>query len=634
MKIWFCIARAAVLCGLLIGGKHFYMHDAVHVQLRLSEPSSGGVQVYYVGRSDEPFSEEKSISALAKGTPATVNFYIPVRELYSLRFDFGSAPGRFSILGGSVGGVPLLPWKDWSFSPDITQKSDVAESGELVLFSDRPDPFMFVTFPQPVLSALFFDWRRFVSVLALALALTFAVWKSFSGKALEEGTGAVSWHDRPVAIGLSALELGFLLLCAAYYTLWIFQPFNFSPDEAMRFDVTRFLFDHGRLPVNEETINSIWGISYAHLPTMFCNVFGALFMKAASLFTSDEATLLRAARMLGVLCITGTLYWFMRTSRILFKAPFNWLPVCIVAFLPQFAYIGSYVNNDSAALLGVSMILFAWACAMSDRWSYGKAVVLSIGIAICATSYYNSYAWILFSMPMFILTYAVRNGRAGMVRMGLFVSVLVLAMSGFLFLRHLYLYGDLLGFETSRKFALAHASPDFIPGVRKSLYATGCSLYYMLFGLRWLPISALSFVGYFGYMQYRIPELCYWTYGLLFCIGAVGCLWKVVDWLCSARRIGICKWAFLVSLVGCAAITIGLSMFYSYTMDFQAQGRYCFPALLPVALFAAKGFERIVDGAGGLKLRNIAVVAVCSLLGFAAMEAYFFFSGLVDRLAG
>ena len=90
---------------------------------------------------------------------------------------------------------------------------------------------------------------------------------------------------RQVFIGLTVPELAFLLLCAAYCTLWIFQPFNFSPDEAMRFGVTRFLFDHGRLPVNEEAIGKIWGHSYAHRPTMFCNIAGACLMWIAAPFT-------------------------------------------------------------------------------------------------------------------------------------------------------------------------------------------------------------------------------------------------------------------------------------------------------------------------------------------------------------
>ena len=627
-----CVARFAAFAGILVAGWFFCMHRTVHARLLLDAPVSGGVQVYYRTDPDEGFSEARRISVRPDGSPAVADVSLPARRLCGLRFDFGSAPGDFTVLGGTVGDMPLPPWKKWSFSPDVASKDVAEESGGLRLFSDGIDPFMFVSFRRPVRS----EWTvrreriRFLLMAAVALAAAFATGRILAlrignGRAVGEALGG--W-GRPVVAGLSPFECLFLLACAAYYGSWVAQPFNFSPDEAMRYGVTRFLFNHGRLPVNEETISDPWGFSYAHIPTMFCNVFGALFMKIGSWFSSDATTLLRAARMVGVVCVTGTVYWTLRASRLLFRAPFHWLPVCIVAFLPQFAYIGSYVNNDSAALFGTSMILFAWASAVERRWSYGTATILAVGIAVCATSYYNSYSWILFSMLMFPLTYVVRNGRQGLVRMGLFVSAVVLVLGSYLFLRHLRLYGDLLGFETCRRFAMQYASPDFVPGVRKSLYASGCSLPYMLLGMQWIWGTAYSFIGYFGWLQYPIPSWCYVAYALVFVGGGLGVLWKGADWIRGWRKVGVCRWAFLVSLVGCAAITVGLSVYYSYTRDYQAQGRYCFPALLPVALLSAKGVERIADGLVARKGRGVLVLALCLLLWLVTGSSYLVFRNL------
>ena len=435
--------------------------------------------------------------------------------------------------------------------------------------------------------------------------------------------------SRPVFAGLTLLELVFLVICAAYFTAWVFQPYNFSPDENMRFLVTRFLFEHGRLPVNEETIGQPWGYSYAHRPAMFCNVIGALLMKIGSLFTSDAMSLLLAARTLGVICVTGTVYWTIRVSRLLFKVPFNWLPVCIVAFLPQFAYIGSYVNNDSAALLGVSMILFSWVAAIDSRWSYGLATTLSIGISICATAYYNSYPWILFSMLMFPLTYFTRNGRKGMLKMGVFISCVVICLSCYLFLRHLYLYGDLLGLATCRNFASKYASPDFLPGVRKPLCESGCSLPQMLFGMNWFLITAFSFIGCFGYMLYPIHIWCLVAYAAVFGAGALGFLWKGADWIRGWRHVGICKWALLISMICCMALTVGLSIYYSFATDFEPQGRYCFPALPPLALLTAKGIERIAGGIAARKYQGAIVSGLCLLLGFVSLSSFLFFRSLI-----
>jgi hypothetical protein len=84
----------------------------------------------------------------------------------------------------------------------------------------------------------------------------------------------------------------------------------------------------------------------------------------------------------------------------------------------------------------------------------------------------------------------------------------------------------------------------------------------------------------------------------------------------------------LVSLLGCTTITIGLSMYYSFTWDFQPQGRYCFPALLPIALLSAKGIEQIVDGTALRKIRGAVVFATGLLLGLVSEASYLFFLGL------
>ena len=565
-----------------------------------------------------------------KGVPVIASADIPARQLHGLRIDFGSAPGDVSILGGNVGDVPLPPWKHWSFSPDVTLKSKVGESGELKLFSDKRDPNMSVVLRRAIPARRTFNRQRFILLLSFSLAVALAAacvfWRKSGGSgspAMEPGE-----RNRLLFLGLSAPELAFLILCAAYYALWIFQPLDFSPDEAIRYKVTRFLFDHGRLPVGTEAISEKWGVSYAHMPTMFCNVLGVFFMKIAFWFTSDGTILLRAARMLGVFCITGTVFWTFRTARLMFKAPFNWLPVCIVAFLPQFAYIGSYVNNDSAALLGSAMVLFSWMSAIDRRWDYRNAAVLSVGIAICATSYYNSYAWILFSLLMFPLTHLARNGLTGLVKMTLFVSVIAFCLGGYLFIRHLHLYGDLLGFATAKRFALENAAPDFLPGVRLSPCERGWSLPYMLFDSKWLSRSAMSFVGYFGYMLYPIPDWCYTAYAWVFGAGALGLLWKGMDWFRGWRCVDVCKWSLLASLIGCVAITVGLSVYYSYVRDYEPQGRYCFPALPPMALMSAKGLERIVNGTIVRRIESFVVFAVCLLLGLVSETSYLFFRNL------
>lgn len=175
---------------------------------------------------------------------------------------------------------------------------------------------------------------------------------------------------------------------------------------------------------------------------------------------------------------------------------------------------------------------------------------------------------------------------------------------------------------------MENASGDYVPGVAKSPRDNGYSLVHMLFNMHWLEISSRSFIGFFGWMRFPIPSWCYDTFRATLCIGWLGALWKGVGWICNWRRVGICKWALLISLIGCATLVIGLSIYYSYTRDFQAQGRYCFPALLPLALLSAKGIERVVNGIALQQLNGALVFAIGLILGHVSLSSFLFFSNL------
>ena len=150
------------------------------------------------------------------------------------------------------------------------------------------------------------------------------------------------------------------------------MPFNYAPDEAMRYEVSEFFFNNNRLPVDKETINSYWGFSYAHLPTMLCNVFDYVFMKFTALFNNSSRAILLSARMVSVFSGVGTVYFTIKSSKLLFKSPARWIMILLVATLPQFIFISSYVNNDILALLGSSIILYAWLLAINYNWNYKK----------------------------------------------------------------------------------------------------------------------------------------------------------------------------------------------------------------------------------------------------------------------
>ena len=396
---------------------------------------------------------------------------------------------------------------------------------------------------------------------------------------------------------LKRKEILFCFLCFVFYFAWaVAQPLNYAPDEAMRYDVTQFLFQHNRMPVGDELL-SPWGFSYAHSPTMLCNLLGYIFMKIASLFTSSQFLLLISARMVSVCCATSAIYFMIKISKHLFNGPIRWVMVTLVACMPQFCFLASYVNNDMVAFLGVTMILYAWILGINYNWNYRNATLLSVGISISALAYYNSYAWILMSILLFFITYCYKNkGEYKQLRgLTIYIVGLTFVLIAYWFLRHLVLYGDLLGMTTAHKYGELYAIESLKPSNRISLYAQGVSLFEMLGDkYDWLEISYKSFVGNFGYMQYQLGSWVYCVYQI-FAFGGLGGLIAGVikHFHDKSKKLNLSKVTLYVSMMLCVVITVALSIGNSLFADFQAQGRYCYPAFPAIAVFITKGYDTI-----------------------------------------
>ncbi len=408
------------------------------------------------------------------------------------------------------------------------------------------------------------------------------------------------WIKKPrTKTKLSVPELLFCAGCFLFYTLWaIEKPISYAPDEFMRFEVTQFLFEHGRLPIGEELISQPWGFSYAHFPIVLCNQLGYLAMKVASLFMSGSFKMLVAARMVSVCAGTGIVYYTIKTSKLLFRSPARYVMIAFVAFMPQFAFLSSYVNNDSLALLGVAMILYAWVSAIEFTWNWKSALLLAVGVAVCGLAYYNSYSWILMSIVFFVVSYYYQNRRdhKGFSKMLLFIVGIVVLLIAYNFIRHVVLYGDLLGFKTRRYYGELYGIDALKPSVTQSLRESGIPFADMLFEKPYdfIQDTWKSFVGVFGYMSVFCPESVYDVMLVVVRVALIGLALKVAMKIAKKRRPQPMQVLLVVCMIISSLISIGLAVYNSYTGDFQAQGRYCYPAFLAVAFFVAKGFETFI----------------------------------------
>lgn len=399
------------------------------------------------------------------------------------------------------------------------------------------------------------------------------------------------------------IKIAFILLIFIMTLTWaIIQPNNEGPDEGMKMDICQYIANHGKLPHGgeEEIRNPIWGISYGFTPIL-SYIIGGLFVKIASNFTSDIHILYIVARLVSVLCITAMSIVNIKIGEKLFKNKYyKWFFIVLTSALPQIIFIGSYINNDSLALLSISIIIYAWLNGLENKWNIKTCIIFSIGLALCALSYYNAYGYILTSVILFIASYFINKNEnnkfdfKNMFKKGIIIAGITFLLCGWWFIRNAVIYkGDFLGLSTEEEYSEQYAMEEFKPTNRKTPQNTNMGLFNMLFKKGWVIVTLKSFVGVFGTMIITMGTKFYLLYFGVFAIGIIGYISRFykLKHIKEDKNKSLLEIIFGINIV----IPIGLSIYYSYCNDFQPQGRYIMPMLIPFMYFVVLGLENILD---------------------------------------
>lgn len=391
------------------------------------------------------------------------------------------------------------------------------------------------------------------------------------------------------------LEYIFIIFSFLMFLLWaIVQPFNSCPDEFMRYDVIKYLFNYNRLPHGGDPLirNEIWGFSYAFLPYL-SGIISAIFMKIVSIISSNEQVLMLAARMASVCFGTLTVWYVIRIANKLFKNEYKWLFIILASCLPQFIFLGSYMNNDILALLSVAMMIYYWIDGHEKNWNIKTNIGLAIGVSISLLSYYNVYPFILFSIVFFIWSNITnKTEKSDILKKFITVTIIVFALSGWWFIRNMILYnGDFLGLSTLTEYSNRYAMDEIKPINRITPLKQNVSLCYMMIDMKWIQSTYLSFIGCFGYMSIPMHKYMYNIVSIIISIGSFGFMVKVF----KLKKYKL-ESVFIYLLMALSSIlTIILSIYHSYTAGFQAQGRYIMGCLIPLMIFVTIGFKYILE---------------------------------------
>lgn len=417
------------------------------------------------------------------------------------------------------------------------------------------------------------------------------------------------------------IEIMFYLLVFAAITCFaMIQTFGDPPDEINRFKVVDFICRHGRLPhgADPEIILAGYGASYAFQPILTYIIQGYL-LRFLTLFTKDGYILLLAARMVNVIFGVLMAYFIRQIAKEVWKNPYiQWVFTLLVVFLPQNIFIHSYVNTDSMAMLSIAIMFFVLLRSQRTNYSRKDCILLAVGIILCAMSYYNAYGIIVAAILIFIINFIHFDKKLTiewreLLRKGSFISVIVLVGIAWWFIRNGILYqGDIIAMDARRECAIETATADYNPLTRSTYQSAGIPLKEMIFATGYLTLLRNSFIAMFGPMIIPTHGLIYIYYKRLWIVTCIAALLPIdfIKGIVAKKKMKEVqversaweedrkvsrkdKIAFDVGMVLFCMITIILSLVYSYTWEFQPQGRYILPILIPFMFLVTRGVQKI-----------------------------------------
>lgn len=398
----------------------------------------------------------------------------------------------------------------------------------------------------------------------------------------------------------NCIELFFTGLMFIFFSMWAYiQPYNASPDEYMRYLIPWYIYETGELPTGftEYIRNPIWGNSYGFTPIL-SYIFSAGFMKLTSLFSTDSFHLLLAARMVSVISGVGTVWISTRIARKILPKNCRWFFIIGVSMLPQAVFITSYVNNDAMAIFSTALIVYFWILGMERQWDWPVLLGMGVSVSLCALSYYNAYGFILCSIILFslsILLFGKKKWQWSLwLKKSVIVILIVFALAGWWFIRSAVLYnGDFLGMETCNLCGEMYAQDGYKPSQIVTPQKQGISVIAMLAN-GWLLQVYKSFIGMFGYMSVALPAWMYIVYTLILVFAICGViinLKKIFSFrnCFQSKEKVMFHWIMLIALI----IPNIINIYYSYASDYQPQGRYSLPMLIPLGYFMTVGISYI-----------------------------------------
>lgn len=402
----------------------------------------------------------------------------------------------------------------------------------------------------------------------------------------------MKWGSRPaLALILSAYAvLG--TLYAVYTPPWQ------TPDEPAHYNYVRSIAEDGALPVMERgdyDQDYIWRLVEGHFPpdlpitplTYEDHQPPLYYLLVAPVYLLFDGALL-PLRLASVALGIGLLVIVFKVVRALFPTrPFLAVAATgLIAFLPQHTAMTAGVNNDTLAEVMVAIALMMAIRTVPSQPSGRALNPWALGFASGLAMLTKTTAYV--ALPVVLGAVVLRAWRErpsgsflrSVAKDGGRVLLVAALLVGPWLARGIALYGPNDPLGLSRHNLVVEGQPRTADWLVQYGWA----------GLaqRFVRTTFQSFWGQFGWMTVPLHGPIYLALLLFTALVAAGFLGWLLDR--GRPRLTLTQRDGLLLLTISALLTLALYLWYNLTFV-QHQGRYLFPALIPLALATALGLE-------------------------------------------
>ncbi|MCX7682218.1 MAG: glycosyltransferase family 39 protein [Anaerolineae bacterium] len=303
------------------------------------------------------------------------------------------------------------------------------------------------------------------------------------------------------------------------------------------------------------------------------------YLLATPLYLSFNGALL-PLRLLSVLFGTGILVVAAGTIRAIFPARSDLalMTAAFIAFIPQHVAMSAGVNNDALAELIAGATLWVLAgYIQQDRMRPWLPGILLGAVLLTKTTIYALLGVALVAVWMRRRLQGHTWAWAG--REMAWMLIPALLVSAPWFIRNICVYGWGDPLALARHNAIVEGQP------RSAEWLAGYGWSGLL--LRMARTTFQSFWGQFGWMGVVLPQ----RYYVLLALFTIGALLGCAHWVFRGEELSGAQRAGLGLLLTLFLLTV--LAFLGYNLTFvQHQGRYLYPALIPIGLAFALGIDR------------------------------------------